>query len=217
MHKPNGILEKDVKDELEWDPLLDATRVIVKADDGRITLTGAVPTYDESLIAMEDAFSIKGVTEVADELMVGLTGEAIEDGVLADDCATAIDKDRRVPHGAVKVSVVDGWVTLQGDVRRHFQRRSAEHVVRHIPGVLGVTNDITLSSDPVPSDVADRINEAFKRNAIVDDSKITVSNRDHTVYLDGIVGSWWAMDEAVDTAWDAPGVTDVENRLTIVP
>jgi len=108
-------------------------------------------------------------------------------------------------------------VNLRGEVRRHFQRKAAEHAVRRVQGVLGVTNEISLSSDPIPSDVADRINRAYKRHAIIDDSMIEVTSVDHTIYLDGTVGSWYAMDEAVDTAWEAPGVIDVVNRLVIVP
>ena len=217
MHKSNHALESDVKEELEWDPAVDDTRILVKANDGQVTLSGAVPTYYESVLAEDDAFSIGGVTLVNNQLMVGLVGEAIADGDIADNCMAALDKDKLVPHGAVGVVVDDGWVTLSGEVRRHFQRRAAVHAVRRVAGVLGVTDNIVLSSEPIPSDVADRINRAFKRNAIIDDSLIEVSNVDHTVYLDGTVSSWYAMDEAVDTAWEAPGVRDVENRLVIVP
>ena len=70
---------------------------------------------------------------------------------------------------------------------------------------------------PIPSDVADRINKAFRRNAIIDDSLIEVTNIGHTIYLDGTVGSHQARQEAEDTAWDAPGVTEVVDRLVIVP
>jgi osmotically-inducible protein OsmY len=217
MKKPNNLLEMDVKEELDWNPLLDDSRIIVKADDGQITLSGAVPTYDESLLAQEDAFSIGGVTMVENQLLVGLVGEAVADADVADACATALDKDRFVPRGAVTAVVTDGWVNLSGEVRRHFQRRAAAHAVRRVDGVLGVTNDIVLTSEPIPSDVAERINRAFKRNAIIDDSLIVVTNVDHTIYLDGTVGSWTAMDQAVDTAWEAPGVGDVVNRLVIVP
>ena len=217
MHKPNHLLEEDVKEELDWDPVVEDSRIIVKASDGEITLSGAVPSYYESVMAEEDAFSVKGVTMVDNQLLVGLTGEAIADADIAVDCTTALDKDRFVPHGSVDVSVNDGWVTLNGEVRRHFQRRAAEHAVRRVSGVLGVTNSLVLSSDPIPSDVAERINRAFKRNAIIDDSLIKVSSDDHTVYLDGTVGSWYAMDEAVDTAWEAPGVSYVVNRLMIIP
>jgi len=217
MHKPNNLLERDVKEELDWDPVVDDSRIIVKASDGQITLSGAVSTYYESVTAEEDAFSVGGVTMVHNQLLVGPVGEAIADSDIAADCRIALDKDKLVPHGSVSVVVTDGWITLNGEVRRHFQRRAAEHAVRRVGGVLGVTNDIVLSSEPIPSDVADRINRAFQRNAIIDDSLIKVSSVDHTIYLDGTVGSWYAMDEAVDTAWEAPGVSDVVNRLVIVP
>jgi osmotically-inducible protein OsmY len=216
MHKPNTFLEVDVKEELDWDPVVDDSRIVVKANDGEITLSGAVPTYYESVVAEEDAFSVGGVTKVDNQLVVGLTGEAIADADIAADCVTALENDRFVPRSSVNVSASDGWVTLNGEVRRHFQRQAAEHAVRRVDGVLGITNSIVLTSDPIPSDVADRINRAFKRNAIIDDSLVKVSSADHTVYLDGTVGSWYAMDEAVDTAWEAPGVGYVVNRLMII-
>jgi osmotically-inducible protein OsmY len=217
MHKPNNLLEADIQEELDWDPVLDDSRIIVKANDGQVTLSGSVPTYYDSDLAREDTYSVGGVTLVDDQLLVGLVGEAIADGDIAADCVVALDKDRFVPDGAVGVAVTDGWVTLSGDLRRHFQRLAAVHAVRRVAGVLGVTDNTVLSSDPIPGDVADRINRAFKRNAIIDESLIDVSSVDHTIYLDGTVSSWYAMDEADSTAWEAPGVTDVVNRLVIVP
>lgn len=217
MHKPNNLLESDVQEELDWDPLFDNSRVIVKANDGNVTLTGAVDAYYDTMRAADDAWSVGGVKSVDNELLVGLVGEAIADADIAGNCRDALDKDRFVPKGAASVTVVDGWVTLSGEVRRHFQRQAAHHAVSRVEGVLGVTNNITLTSDAMPSDIAARINKAYQRHAIIDDSLIEVSSSGNTVYLDGTVGSWFAMDEAVDTAWEAPDVTDVVNRLVIVP
>ncbi len=217
MRKPDNILEKDVRDALEWDPYVDSSRIVVKSDGGRITLTGAVYTYDELLEATDDAFSVGGVTAVDNQLLVGLDGEAIEDAVIASEAAEAIDKDRFVPKGSISLVVVDGWVTLSGQVHHHYERHAAERAVGKVKGVLGVTDNVVVSGGPMPSDVANRINQAFQRNAIIDDSLITVTTNDHTVYLDGEVGSGFAMEEAVDTAWSAPGVEDVVNRLIIVP
>ncbi len=217
MHKPNNILESDVQEELDWDPLFDNSRVIVKAHDGDVTLTGAVDTYYDTILATDDAWSVSGVKSVDNELLVGLVGDAIADADVAANCVDALDRDRFVPKGTVSVTVVDGWVTLSGEVRRHYQRQAAHHAVSRVDGVLGVTNEITLTKGAMPSDVADRINKAFRRHAIIDDSHIVVtSGVDNTIYLDGTVGSWYAMTEAVDTAWRAPGVTDVENRLVVV-
>ena len=170
------LLEKDVKEEFDWDPLLDDSRILVKADDGKITLTGSVPSYYESTIAEDDAFSIGGVTMVENQLMVGLVGDAIADADIAAELrVTPSTRTASCPRLG-GVDVVEGWVTLSGEVRRHFQRRAAVHAVRRVDGVLGVTDDIVLTVAPIPSDVADRINRAFKRNSIIDDSLIEVSS-----------------------------------------
>jgi osmotically-inducible protein OsmY len=215
MHKPNNILESDVRDELDWDPRFDDSRVDVKANGGVVTLTGDVNSYYDSTIAADDAWGIAGVVSVDNQLMVGLVGDGVADADLASACLDALDRDRQVPKGAVSVSAVDGWVTLTGEVRHHFQRQAANFAVSRVSGVVGVTDDITLTRHAVPADVVDRINKAFQRDAIIDDSLIEVTTTDSTVYLDGTVGSWYAMDDAVDTAWEAPGVLDVVNRLVI--
>lgn len=217
MHKPNNLLEMDVVDELDWDPYLNDSRIRVKAKDGQVTLTGVVDSYSELLEAAEDAWSIGGVAAVDNELLVGLVGEAIVDADLSAACGAALDADRFVPHGAISVEVLDGYVTLRGQVRRHFQRQAAKHAVNGVLGVRAVIDNIVISGDPIPSDVADRITKALRRNAIIDDSLIDVSNTGHTIFLDGTTDRWAAMDEAVDTAWAAPGVTDVVNRIVIVP
>ena len=217
MHKPNNLLESDVQEELDWDPRFDNSRVIVKANDGDVTLTGTVDTFYDTILATQDAQSVGGVKSVDNELLVGLVGAAIADADIASKCREALDRDRFVPKQAVSVAVVDGWVTLSGEVRRHYQRRAAHHAVSRVDGVLGVTNDITLTKGVMPGDVADHINKAFRRDAIIDDSRIKVTAAGNTVYLDGMVGSWYAMDVAVDTVWDAPGVNEVVNRLVVVP
>jgi osmotically-inducible protein OsmY len=217
MHKPNNLLESDVEEELDWDPRFDSSRVLVKANDGTVMLTGTVDTYFDRILATQDAQSVGGVTSVDNELLVGFVGRAIADADIATECREALDQDRFVPKGTVTITVLDGWVTLSGEVRRHYQRQAAHHAASKVKGVLGVTNDITLTKDAMPGDVAERINKAFKRDAIIDDSHIKVTATGNTVYLDGVVGSWNAMDEAVDNAWDAPGVNEVVNRLVIVP
>ncbi len=217
MHKPNNLLEMDVRGEFGWDPLLDATRIVVNTSDGKVTLTGVVPTYYETVLANEDASRVGGVTTVDNQLLVGTLGEAIVDEAIVADCVNALDSDRFVPHGSVRVVVRAGWVTLSGEVRHHLQRRAAEHAVRHVDGVVGLTDSINLTSGPIPSDVVVRIKRAFQRNGIIDDSQIEVTSAGHTVYLDGTVPDRFAMDEAVGTAYLAPGVREVVSRLVIVP
>jgi osmotically-inducible protein OsmY len=217
MHKPNLLLESDVEEELMWDPQLDASRIVVKATDGAVTLSGSVPTYFEVTRAGDDVYQVGGVKGLDNQLLVGLLGDAVTDGDIAIQAAAALNADRLVPKGSVQADVLEGYVTLTGRVRHHFERQAAEHAVRKVDGLLGMSDEISISADPVPSDVADRINKAFQRSSTIDDSLITVSNQGPTIYLDGTAGSWTARQEAEDTAWAAPGVTNVVNRLEIVP
>src|SRR5271167_3524903 len=110
MYKPNNLLESDVQAELDWDPLFDGSRVVVKAYEGNVTLTGAVDTYHDTLMASDDAWSVGGVKSVDNELLVGLVGDAIADADIMTKSLEALDRDRFVPKGAVNVAVVDGWV-----------------------------------------------------------------------------------------------------------
>ncbi len=216
MDNPDNSLKSDIGEELDWDPMLDDSQIVVNVQDGRVTLSGAVPTYYEVNLAEQDARSVRGVKAVDNDLLVGPIGESIADADLASRCAAALDADRFVPNGSISLDVSDGHVTLKGDVRHHYERQAAELAVSRVKGVRGISNKIAITSQPVPSDVADRIKRAFRRNAIVDDSRVSVTANGHTVYLDGEVGSWKEEEEAVDSAWGAPGVTDVVDRLIIV-
>ena len=215
MHKPNNILKLDIEDELAWDPQVDPTRIVVSADDGKVTLTGAVPSLYQVTRAGEDATLVGGVKVLDNQLLVGLLGDAITDAQIAADSMAALDGDSFVPNGSVTVDVRDGWLTLGGEVRHHFQRQAAEHAVRKVDGVLGIDNGIALTDEPIPSDVADRIKKAFQRAAIINDSLIEVTSVGHTVYLDGKADSWVARQSAEETAWNAPGVDMVVDRLEV--
>ena len=217
MRKQNNLLEKDIHDELSWDPWLDDTQINVKVDDGRVILTGAVPTYADFVEATDKTWGISGVTSVDNELLVGTVGETLVDTDIAARCMDALAADRIVPKGAVTVDVLDGWVTLGGHVRGHFQRQAAKFAVQRVSGVRGITDNITISSDPIPSDIAARISNALSRKSVLDDSVIQVTNDGSTIYLDGTTDSYVAMQTAEDTAWSAPGVTDVIDRLVVVP
>ena len=216
-HPPNSLLESDVRESFDWDRLLDDERIVVKADKGRIVLSGVVRTFDQIERAVGDAWAVCGVKAVDNELLVGPSGAAVADRDLAAACAAALDQDKIVPKGSLWVEVKDGLVTLFGQVRNHIQRKAAEHAVGRLEGVLGVTDLITLTHEPLPGDVTARIHKAFERNALIDDSLIKVSNQGDTIYLDGTTSSYTSMVTAVDIAWNAPGVDQVVNRLTIVP
>lgn len=209
-------IRQDVIDELEWDPSVDSREIGVAVKDGAVTLTGTVDSFSEKLQAERDAERVHGVRAVANELEVKLPGAMMRtDADMAKAAADALKWNTLVPEDKVKVSVDDGWVTLRGEVDWRFQRQAAEQAVEHLAGVRGITNLITIKERVRPEDVKERIEKALERSAELESKNIHVSVSDGKVTLRGTVRSAADRNEAEWAAWAAPGVTDVENLITV--
>jgi len=209
-------LQKRVLDALDWEPSLDATRIGVAASGGVVTLTGQVPSYADRWTAERVIKRMAGVKGLANDLEVKLPGDARRtDTDLASAAVKALEWDVRVPHQRIKLRASDGWITLEGQVEWQFQREAAERAVRHLLGVRGVSNQITLTAKVTPTDLKSRIEAAFKRIAELEARQIRVDTKGGTVMLDGTVHSWAERHEAERAVWAAPGVTAVEDRLAV--
>jgi osmotically-inducible protein OsmY len=108
-------------------------------------------------------------------------------------------------------------LTLEGAVDWQYQKTTAENAVRHVRGVKGVTNVISVKPKVEPTDIKRKIQDAFKRNAEVDADRVTVETKGSEVILKGTVRSWIEREEAERVAWSAPGITHVEDRIVVSP
>jgi len=214
--KPDRELQDHILSALEWEPGVDAAHIGVTVDSGVVTLQGEVRTYFEKLDAERTARRVYGVRAVANDLIVKPTlAMTRSDGEIAKAVANALDWDSVIPKGAVKATVEHGFVTLTGEVTWQFQRLAAESALRHLFGVKGVTNAITVKPNVEVSDVKAKIEAAFKRSAEIDARNVRVEARDGGVILTGKVHSLFERDEAERAAWAAPGVRKVEDRLQV--
>lgn len=68
----------------------------------------------------------------------------LSDTELTSMAMAALGWNNDLLPGAVKASAAAGWLTLSGEVLWHYQRQDAAECVRHLPGLVGIINDITL-------------------------------------------------------------------------
>ena len=160
--------------------------------------------------------SVFGVKAVAEELEVRYPFEKKEDDAdIAQRALQVLSWDIEVPNDKVKVKVEKGVVTLSGNLEWYYQRSAAEADLRKLPGVIGLNNDILIKPRVQASNVRDQIKAALKRRAQIEADHITVTTDGSKVTLGGKVNTWYERRLAESTAWEAPGVTQVENRLTV--
>jgi osmotically-inducible protein OsmY len=210
-------LRKDVLEELEWDPSIDARTIGVAVEEGIIALTGHVATYADKTNAEKIVKRVHKVQGVANDLEVKPPTSFERDDVdIARSAVNAIEWNASVPKNRIKISVAKGWVTLDGEVEWYYQKRAAEDAVGVLAAVRGVTNKVTVTARQAKvADVKDKIQAALKRNAEIDSKKIDVQTSDGRVTLTGTVRSWIERQDAVNAAWSAPGVTNVVDQIRI--
>jgi osmotically-inducible protein OsmY len=211
-------IQTDVLEELKWDTRVRPNEIGVAVKDGIVTLTGWVDSYLKKMAAEEAAHRVPGVKAVANDIEVRLPGFAERtDTDLAAAVLNALRWDAAIPTGKVDVTVSQGWVTLKGEVEYAFQKRDAERAVRRLSGVKGVSNLIMVKPQVFPSDLKQQIERALVRNAETDARNITIEVEGSKIILRGTVRSYAEKQAAEETAWSAPGVTEVENRIVISP
>jgi osmotically-inducible protein OsmY len=209
-------IKRDVEDELHWDPDIDWTDIAVAVHNGVVALAGFVRSYPQKIRAERDAKRVAGVVGLANDIEVRLPLiDERPDPDIVRDAVAALKSELPYSADDIKVVAKNGWLTLEGSVEWNYTRQRAEGAVKRIRGVKGVTNSIALKPKAAPYEIRRKIEDAFRRSAELDASRITVEANGSDVILRGTVKSWAERQEAERAAWAAPGVTSVDDRIII--
>lgn len=214
--KTDSELKKDVLAELAWDPLVPEARIGVAVNDGVVTLTGHLDSYAEKIAAKHAAERVIGVKALAVEIEVTPLGiHQRSDTEIAAAAEHALGWNTSIPQDRVKVTVEKGWVTLSGELDWNFQRRAVERLIRPLKGVVGISDNIRLKTAAAPVNLSSRIQDALVRQAVREARRIEVAMEGSVVTLKGHVHSWAERSAAEGATWAAPGVSKVNNQLTV--
>lgn len=214
--KTNEQLQHDVQQALGFEPLLHAAEIGVSVTGGIVTLSGTVDSLVKKMEAEHAAKSVAGVRAVVDEVSVRIgKRDFADDTDIAKDAVRMLRESLIIPQDALTVTVEDGWLTLEGTLHLNYQREHAHQLLKDLPGVRGVTNEIKLKRKLDEKLEKSQVLQALRRHWSIDADEIDVDVQGTTVELKGMVCSLYQREEAERMAYKTPGVTKVINNLVV--
>ncbi len=210
-------LQLDVVMALQRDRAVDATQIGVRVSRGVVMLVGEVSGPLEKQQAELAAQRVVGVRAMAVglQLQPGPSGTGA-DAELARTALQALAWIEILPPGHLRVRVEQGHVSLMGRVRWQFQREAAAASVRVLPGVTGMSNQLTIQPDPRSHLVRVDIEAAIQRRTAARVGNIHVDICGSEVILSGHTRSLAERDLAERTAWGSPGVCRVIDHIVVL-
>jgi osmotically-inducible protein OsmY len=172
--KTDSELRAAVLSELQWDTSIRGEDIAVSVEDEVVTLAGTVDNYAKRYAAERAIERVKGTWAIVNSVAVTLPDGLVRtDAQIARAALNALSWHVQVPEERIRVKVSDGWLTLEGEVDRQYEKQAAENAVRYLLGLKGMTNLITLRGVRL-SDITQRIRSSLKRREAADADQITV-------------------------------------------
>ena len=217
MMKNDETLQKDVSYALKWDLLTANSDINVFSKNGIISLTGTVDYYTKRTEAEKIAQLIAGVKSVINKIDVALNSrEEKKDLEITNEIMSIFKWNWNTLNDTIKVKVINGWVTLRGELEWNYQKEAAKTAVSNMIGVRGISNEITIKSQKDNNVDKTNLRLVMQNHLALDSKDIEIEVSHSNITLKGSVDSWFQKELAGRIAWKAPGVINVDNELLIV-
>ncbi|MEO7598368.1 MAG: BON domain-containing protein [Opitutus sp.] len=205
-------------------------QVTVKADNGVVTLTGAVLDQDQKELAETTVRDIPGITKVISELKVASPPPEAADGWIALKIRSVLLLRANVNADATEVSVRDGHVSLTGTAESPTQKKLTEDYVREVAGVKSVKNQLVIKDGPAsetetanlkpPERIDDasitaQIKHALASGQFATRSETEVATHNGVVVLSGSARSVLERESMTELVRMIRGVNSVNNAMTV--
>lgn len=206
-----------VNEALRRDPLVPASEISVRSQEGIVTLSGRVDNLAVKNRVDRQATKIRGVREVLNELTVAPS--PLSDADIVYNFRRRILNSATVVSQGIVVTSVDGNVTIQGEVANWSEAEEAALLASAVSGVKSVKNELVTRYTATRSDreIKNDAVAALHRDVYLTGFPITVSVEDGVVSLTGSVGNAYQKRRAAQAARRVSHVTFVKNELVVRP
>lgn len=231
----DSAIAADVADALLSDPATDMWEIESSVDDGVVTLTGTVESWQEKELVATVTKGVTGVVGINNNVSVDYQADRTDNEILGD-VQSSLVWNNRLEDGLINVEVNNGVVELSGTVGSLFEKNLASETA-HVTGVEDVdTSKLEVKSwmredmerqdflaDKSDANIERAIRDAFAVHPRIDEGLITVEVENGITSLTGTVTNLKTLRAATEVASNTRGVlaTDqdlsVENKLIVNP
>jgi osmotically-inducible protein OsmY len=134
-------IAKRALDIIAWDSTIPEDKVQVKVQGGFVTLSGQVDWHYQRADAEYAVRKLAGIKGLSNEILIKPRAQASDVKQLIE---TALKRNAEWEAGSIKVSVLNGRVTLDGKVKAWYERDLAERTAWSAPGVISVEDHINI-------------------------------------------------------------------------
>lgn len=212
----DSVLQKNIRDELLWDPRIVGAGISVSVQNKVATLTGQLDSYAEKIALKQAVERVIGVESLV--LNVFVKPPKIHqrsDTEIAAAIEHVFSWSTPVPREKIEILVDNGWVSLSGELDWNFQRIAVERMIRPLKGVVGITDTISLKPRDLPKSASNRIRETVIRQVAREPKNIDISLDGCVITLRGQVQSWAEKNATEGAMWSVPGISKVNSQLTV--